>query len=208
MSKSAGLIIIVLLSLSQVSFGAYEFYLELYGQEGLIKGDCLRDAWRDKIVCLQFNHTITALRDKESCFPTSRLNHLPLTIIKEIDRSTPRLLAALNNNERLHGILYFIRTDSNGQEYIAHTIAFEDAYIAGITLETAPVSEYSVQERETIALVYGEMTREWRATHASYSVRGTPACGQELRISDLNFDGVVNLLDLSMLAGEWLAGAN
>lgn len=208
MSKAAGVVMVWVLWSSCVSFGAYEFYLELYGAEqGLIRGDCLRSNWVNKIVCVEFKHTITAERDLESCFPTSRLNHLPLTIVKLIDRSTPQLLAAIDNNERLRGTLYFVRVDDMGEEYIAHTITFENAYIAGITQETVAVN-VSVQDRETVALVYSEIVREWRPTDTLYAARGYPACGQELRISDLNFDGAVNLLDLAVFADQWLAGAN
>jgi type VI secretion system secreted protein Hcp len=73
-------------------------------------------------------HEISSPRDPASGLPTGKRQHKPITITKELDRTTPLLLNALLTNEALTSVL--IGLERNGQQ------------VATIKLTNASVSNY------------------------------------------------------------------
>ena len=82
---------------------ALNAYLILKGQkQGEIHGSVTQKGRENSILVHAFNHEVVSPRDAASGLPTeSKRQHMPITIIKEIDKSSPLLWSALVNNENL-----------------------------------------------------------------------------------------------------------
>lgn len=65
-------------------------------------------------------------------------------------------------------------------------------------------------EGEHISFAYNLIEQNFYEDKTAISIEAKWAWvpGFSLRVSDLNFDGTVNILDLSVMAGEWMAGTN
>jgi len=126
---------IILIS-TQPSFAALNAYLKLTGEtQGEIKGSVTQTGREDLILIIGYDHILTSSRDPATCFPTGT-NHQPLQITKEIDLSTPFLLTAFANNERLYDFtLRFWRPSQSGAEEQYYTIELLNARIVGIHQE-------------------------------------------------------------------------
>lgn len=81
---------------------ALNAYLKLKGaKQGDIKGSVTQKGREGMIAVHSFHHEIISPRDAASGLPTGKRQHRPITIIKEIDKSTPLLHEALTNNENI-----------------------------------------------------------------------------------------------------------
>ena len=115
---------------------ALNAYLSIKGQkQGQIKGGVTQKGKEGWIAVYAFHHEIVSPRDSASGLPTGKRQHKPLTITKEIDKSTPVLLQVLVNNENLtEVILRFYGPDSKGTgvEKLVYTIKLTNASIISI----------------------------------------------------------------------------
>ena len=81
---------------------ALNAYLTLEGgSQGEIKGSVTQAGREDTIMVIAFDHKVTSPRDAASGLPTGKRQHGPLTICKELDKSSPLLMQALTNNETI-----------------------------------------------------------------------------------------------------------
>ena len=81
---------------------ALNAYLTLQGsRQGNIPGSVIQKGREGSILVHSFSNEIISPRDPVSGLPTGQRQHLPLTILKEIDKSSPLLWSALVNNETL-----------------------------------------------------------------------------------------------------------
>ena len=205
------LVVLTAVISSQYSFAALNAYLYLEGEDqGWIKGSTTIFGREDLITVIAYSHIISSPRDPNSCQPTGRRNHLPLTITKDIDKSTPLLLKAFANHERMKRFkLYFYQIAAGGTEEQHYTVELDNAYIAGIhqeMLNNRAPENATHKEREHISFTYDRVTRTWVDPPITAYDDWQSDCGRYVLTSDLNFDGAVNLLDLSILAYEWLEG--
>jgi type VI secretion system secreted protein Hcp len=100
------------------------------------------------------SHEVQTPIDASSGQPLGRRVHKPLTITKELDKSTPMLIQALVTNELLRTVQLTVQV--NGQ----------DAYI--IQLTNAIVSDDSLHgSTETVSFTYQKITWTWIATGTS-----------------------------------------
>jgi type VI secretion system secreted protein Hcp len=77
-------------------------YLTIKGQkQGDIKGGVTEKGREGSILVHAYDCEILSPRDPSSGLPTGKRTHEPVTIVKEVDRSSPQLWAALVNNENL-----------------------------------------------------------------------------------------------------------
>ena len=77
-------------------------YLTLQGsRQGNISGSVTQKGREGSILVHSFNNEIVSPRDPASGLPTGKRQHVPLTILKEVDKSSPLLWTALVNNETL-----------------------------------------------------------------------------------------------------------
>jgi type VI secretion system secreted protein Hcp len=81
---------------------ALNAYLKLKGvKQGDIKGSVVQKGREGAIKVISFNHEIVSPRDPASGLPTGKRQHKPLMLTVEVDRSTPQLISAMVNNEKL-----------------------------------------------------------------------------------------------------------
>lgn len=204
-------IILTVVISSQSCFAALNAYLYLEGvNQGHIKGSVTQTGREDLIMVIGYSHIISSLRDPSTCKASDRLNHLPVSITKEVDKSTPLLLRAFAEHEKMNIFrLEFWQPSSSGAEVQHYTVELEGAYIAGIRqemLNNKYPENMQHKEREHISFTYDRVIRKWVEGGIEEFDDWESDCGKYVLTSDLNFDGVVNFLDLRILANEWLKG--
>jgi type VI secretion system secreted protein Hcp len=100
--------------------------------QGLIEGSCNITDREDTILVQAFDHTVEIPTDNRGV-ASGRRTHRPMTITKEIDRSSPMLYFALCNNEMLSEvILNWYRLDGTGEHELYYTIHMENAFITRV----------------------------------------------------------------------------
>lgn len=145
---------------------ALNAYLKLTGKtQGEIKGSVTQSGREDSIMVIAYNHEVVSPRDAASGLPTGKRQHKPLTVTKEIDKSSPLLMNVLTNNEQLTKFeLRFWQPSPTGQEVQHYTIELENASIAGIRSEMLN-NKYSEnmnhKEREHVSFCYQKITWTW-----------------------------------------------
>ena len=94
-----------------------------------------------------------------------------------------------------------------GAEEQYFTITLEGALISGIQQESfnnKDSSLVSFPTMERISFTYEKITESWNPLADAVTDTWTAQCNRTGMISDLNFDGVVNILDFAILADQWL----
>jgi type VI secretion system secreted protein Hcp len=111
-------------------------YLTIKGQkQGDIKGGVTQKGREGSILVHAFENEILSPRDPASGLPTGKRTHEPVSIVKEVDRSTPQLWAALVNNENLtQWRLDFWSADpaKEAAEKLIYSVSLVNASIASI----------------------------------------------------------------------------
>jgi type VI secretion system secreted protein Hcp len=142
------------------SQAALNAYLTLAGQvTGDIEGDVTEAGKENTIKVVGYNHTVRSSTDAATGLPTGKRQHKPLTIVKEIDKSSPLLFNVLSNNENLSTFtLRFYKPDSRtGQETQYYTVELINARIAGIrnwTPNTLDPASRNYGDMEEVSFVY------------------------------------------------------
>jgi len=145
---------------------ALNAYLKLSGKtQGEIKGSVTQSGREDSIMVIAYSHEVVSPRDAASGLPTGKRQHKPLTITKEIDKSTPLLMNVLTNNEQISKWeLRFWQPSPTGQEVQHYTIELENASIASIRsemLNNKYAENMQHKEREHVAFCYQKITWTW-----------------------------------------------
>jgi type VI secretion system secreted protein Hcp len=141
-------------------------YLTLAGQkQGAINGGVTQKGREGTVAVHAFNVQIISPRDAASGLPTGKRQHQPITILKEVDKSTPLLWNALVNNENLTSwVLKFYATSAAGVEQQIYTISLTNANIASINesmLDNEIAASANLPMREEIAFTYQKITWTW-----------------------------------------------
>ena len=74
---------------------------------------------------LEIRHSIVSPRDPQSGLPTGKRQWKPITILKEVDAASPKLLRALQQNEALQ-----VKIELNPGGKAPQTVELRDAHIA------------------------------------------------------------------------------
>ena len=109
-------------------------FLTLAGQkQGAITGGVTIKGREGSILVHSFENEILSPRDPTTGLPTGKREHEPIVILKEIDKSSPKLWSALVNNENLTTwVLRFWAADAKGMEQEIYTITLTNASIASM----------------------------------------------------------------------------
>ena len=150
---------------SHYGWAAMPAHLAIEGDSGPIEGSCTMEGREGTIVVYSFGHNVILPTDPQSGQSTGRRMHNPLKILKEIDKSSPRLYEALCTGERLRRVtLRFYRSAPAGEEENYFTILLEDAMIVSIT-PSFPIAFLSQNESyrhmETVAFTYQKIKWTW-----------------------------------------------
>ena len=145
---------------------ALNAYLKLKGQQqGDIKGSVTQKGRENSIMVIAVEHEIISPRDAASGLPTGKRHHKPLTITKEVDKSSPLLYNVLVNNENItNWELQFWQPSASGKEHQHYTIKLTNAQVAGIKLEMLNnkyPENMQHKEREHISFTYQKIEWTW-----------------------------------------------
>lgn len=212
--KTSKLLVIAVLFVfaSSQTFAALNAYLRLTGEtQGEIKGGVTQAGREDSIMVIGTSHEVVAPRDAASGLPSGRRQHKPFTITKEVDKSTPLLFSALTNNENIPSFeLQYWQPSKTGAEFQFYTIKLTNAKICGIRqemLNNKYPENMQHKEREHVSFTYENI--EWIYEDGGISAQSKwEHFSPDIVISDLNEDGVVNLMDLAIFANDWLTAAS
>ena len=150
---------------------ALNAYMKLTGQKsGQVKGSVTQKGREDTIMVIAVEHEIISPRDPQSGLPTGQRMHKPLTILKELDKSSPVLYNILCTNENIKTLeIQFwtpnIKAASGvGQEKQHYTIKLTNANIALIKFEMLnnkdpELTRYT--EREFVSFTYQKIEWTW-----------------------------------------------
>jgi type VI secretion system secreted protein Hcp len=203
------LLLAVVALLSSPSFGSLNAYMTLVGKnQGRIEGSVTQKGREGKIMVVAFSHAFNAEPDPKTCITGEVYNHFPLTIVKTFDKSTNPLLQAWATHEPLTVVLDFWHPTGSGVEEQYFTITLENAFISGIHQEmfnnkNSDNMQYEVMER--ISFTYEYILQTWKLDGGNeVQDRWRAHCAKNNVFSDLNFDGVVNLLDFAIMADQWM----
>lgn len=152
---------------------ALNAYLRLTGaKQGEIKGSVVQKGQEGKIMVIAFEHGIStpgqgasSSRKAASSLPTGKCQHSAIAITKEIDQSTPLLLSALVNNEKITTWeLQFWRPAETGSAVQFYTIKLTNAYIVSIQqemLDNTYPENVPLKEREHVSFRYKKIEWTW-----------------------------------------------
>ena len=141
-------------------------HLTLEGNtQGAIEGSCEIEGREGSILVYALDHEITIPRDTHTGLPTGKRIHEPLTIIKEFDKSSPKLYQALTSGEQFKTVqLDFYRISPAGAEELYYTIKLENAIIVRTKAwypETLVKSNEPYKHMESIAFSYEKIIWTW-----------------------------------------------
>ena len=145
---------------------ALNAYLRLTGEtQGEIRGSVTQAGREESIMVIAYEHDVVSPRDAASGLPTGKRQHRPLTITKEIDKSSPLLMTLLVNNENItEWKLEFWRPSRSGKEQQHYTIELVNATISAIRAEMLNnkyPENMQHREREHVSFVYQKVIWTW-----------------------------------------------
>jgi len=151
---------------------ALNAYLTLKGQKsGQIKGGTTQKGREDSIMVIAVSHEVVSPRDAASGLPTGKRMHKPLVITKELDKSSPLLMAMMTTNENIASwTLKFWAPQKQavgsgtGQEVQNYTIELVNANIASVSFRMANNKHPDLMkfaEYEEVAFTYQKITWTW-----------------------------------------------
>ncbi|WP_298272616.1 Hcp family type VI secretion system effector [Geobacter sp.] len=141
-------------------------HLTLTGEkQGKIDGSCELQGRENTILVYSMNHDITMPKDPHSGLPTGKRVHGPLSIVKEFDKSSPKMYQALCTGEHLKDVtLKFYRITKQGTEEHYYTIKLEDAIVVSIK-PYMPITLLGENEpyrhMEEVAFTYRKIKWTW-----------------------------------------------
>jgi len=142
---------------------ALNAYLSLTGKtQGDIKGSVTQKAREGKIMIIATSHEVLSPMDAASGNPTGKRMHLPYSVTKEVDKSSPLLFNLLVNNEQItKWTLEFWRPSQTGQEHQYFTVELGNAHVASIK-QVMPNNKHPelmrLETYEEVAFTYQKIT--------------------------------------------------
>lgn len=144
----------MLLNVSAFGQGS-ALYLKVKGsKQGNIKGDATEKGKEGLIQVIAFQQEVSSPRDAASGQATGKRQHKPFIIIKQIDKSSPLLMAALTKNESLSEVtlsIYRPSAKTAGTNELWYTIELKDVVISGIS---STWDADKKQSREEVSFTY------------------------------------------------------
>ena len=141
-------------------------YMTIEGEvQGVIEGSSIRKAREKTIELFSYSHEVKLPTNLHANMGNGPVVHQPISILKELDKSTPKLYRALVEKECLStAVLEWFRYTDQGQELVYFRIELTNAHIISLSPWT-PSVENSEKEylrfMENVSLVYEGITWSW-----------------------------------------------
>jgi type VI secretion system secreted protein Hcp len=144
-------------------------HLTLTGEkQGIIEGSCDMHGRENTILAYGMNHGIMIPRSPTDGLATGKRIHGPLSVIKEYDKSSPKLYQALCTGEHMKEVVlkwYRITKFGTEEHYFSHRV--EDAIIVNITpfMPTTLLSgNEPYRHMEQVSFTYKKIKWTWEPT--------------------------------------------
>jgi type VI secretion system secreted protein Hcp len=129
-----------------------------------IDGEATAPGYAKSIEILSWSHSIVSPRDAASGQATGKRQHKPMTITKELDKSTPLLFSKLITNGTIpFCVVTFLHKFSNGTTEPYMTITLTNAHVAGVDEtkgDTRMADQRHLGEYEEVSFTYQKITWE------------------------------------------------
>jgi type VI secretion system secreted protein Hcp len=145
---------------------ALTIHLELTGKsQGKINGSCDMAGREDSIFVHAMNQRTFIPHNPQDGLPTGKRKHAPITIIKEVDGSTPSLYQALVTGEQFSNVIFkFYRISPQGNQEHYYTLTLEDAVIISVSSKKPKtfLRQYeSFGSLEMVSFCYSKITANY-----------------------------------------------
>jgi type VI secretion system secreted protein Hcp len=143
-------------------------HLTLEGEkQGKIEGSCDMKGREGTILVYELHHSVAIPTSKTDGLSTGKRVHAPMTIVKEVDKSSPKLFQALCTGEHLKEVkLKYYRISKLGTEDHYYTTTLADAIVVSyapvIPNTLLPTSE-PYKHMEAISFTYKKIKVTWEA---------------------------------------------
>lgn len=142
-------------------------YLSLDGEnQGKIEGSVQIRGHDNEILVQGVEGLHDIPRSPQTGLPTGKRVHHPLTVVKEIDKSSPKLMQALTSGEQLKTVnLEFYRINDKGLEELYYTIKLQNAIIVDIRTwvpNCLDPEQASLGHMEDVAFTFEQITWTWQ----------------------------------------------
>jgi type VI secretion system secreted protein Hcp len=141
-------------------------HLTLKGEkQGAIEGSCEMQGREGTILVYELRHNVYMPRDPHSGLPTGKRVHEPFTIVKMIDKSSPKLFQALCTGEHMKNVtLMYYRISKHGTEEHYYTTILEDAIVTNFQ-PAMPTTLMSTNDpyghMEVVSFTYKKIKHTW-----------------------------------------------
>ena len=148
-------------------------FLKINGKE--IKGESTQSSQgrADSIECISYEQGVVSAREAATNVVTARRQFSPLKIVKRIDRSSPLLLKALSENQKIEGVFKFFRPNPSGDGTTEqfYTVEITEGNVAAVkqlipvTIKSETAGEPPLEE---ISFVFKNITWTSRIVAMSF----------------------------------------
>lgn len=129
--------------------------------QGSIEGECDLENREGSIVVQAIQHSVKLPTDQRG-LPNGRRVHMPITILKELDRTSPMLYQALSEGELLAEVtIDWYRIDSAGMEELYYRQTLKNAQITAIEFvveHEADSANSKTGHMEKVSLIYDSIS--------------------------------------------------
>lgn len=129
--------------------------------QGNIESDCDLDEREGSIVVQAIQHSVKLPTDQRG-LPNGRRVHMPITILKELDRTSPMLYQALSEGELLTQVIIdWYRIDNNGMEELYYRQSLKNAQITAIEFiveHETDIANSKLGHMEKVSFIYDSIS--------------------------------------------------
>lgn len=143
-------------------------HLTLEGEkQGKIEGSCDMQGRVGTILVYELHHGISIPRSPTDGLATGKRVHAPFTVVKLIDKSSPKIFQALCTGEHMKNVtLKYYRITKQGTEEHYFTTTLEDAIVVSFN-PTIPSTLMAAHEpyghMEMVSFTYKKIKLTWEA---------------------------------------------
>ena len=139
--------------------------------QGAIEGSCEIEGREGSVLVYGLDHTVEIPTDSRGATAGRRV-HRPVSVIKEVDKSSPMLYQALCTNERLTEVrIDWYRVDETGVEELYFTTFMVNAFVASIRPWIPNAMERDnegLRHMETVSFTYEKIRWTWEPDGIEY----------------------------------------